>query len=55
MRYFKYLGRLLKEIWGYAMENKAWWLIPLVIVLLLFAILILTTQGASIPFIYTLW
>ena len=53
MRTFKYLGRLLKEIGGYAKEHKAWWLIPLVLLLLLLSIVILTAQGITLPFIYT--
>ncbi len=55
MRAFKYLGRLLKESAGYASENKAWWMVPLILVLLLFGLLILVMQGASLPFIYTLF
>ena len=54
MRYLKYLGRLFGELWTFAMENKAWWLIPLVLILLLIGILAMTGQGLSLPFIYTL-
>ncbi len=54
MRSLKYLGRLLKEIGGYAKEHKAWWLIPLVIILILLSLVILAGQGITLPFIYTL-
>jgi ABC-type dipeptide/oligopeptide/nickel transport system permease subunit len=49
-----HLGRLLAEIGRYAAQHKAWWLIPMVIVLLLLALLIVTGQ-ATAPFIYTLF
>lgn len=52
--FFKYLGRLLKEIAGYAREHKAWWLIPLVLILILFSLMILAGKGVTLPFIYTL-
>lgn len=54
MRFLKYLGRLLKEFLGFAWQNKAWWIIPIVLVLLLLAFLIFAGQSAA-PFIYTLF
>ena len=54
MKFLKYLLRLLKEIFSFASENKAWWIIPITIMLLLFAALIVVSQ-ASAPFIYTLF
>jgi len=50
----RHLKNLLKEFWLYALENKAWWIIPLVLVLLLLAALIFIGQTAT-PFIYTLF
>lgn len=50
----KHSGRLFKEIWQFAMQNKAYWIIPLVLVLGLVAFLIVTSQ-ATAPFIYTLF
>jgi hypothetical protein len=50
----KYLGRLMKEFLGFAWHNKAWWIVPLVVVLLLMAALIFVGQTTA-PFIYTLF
>lgn len=54
MRFLKYLGRLLKEFFGFAWHNKAWWIIPVILVLLLMAMLIVLGQTTA-PFIYTLF
>jgi len=54
MRFLKYLGRLLMEFLGFAWHNKAWWIVPIVLVLLLLTLLIVTGQSAA-PFIYTLF
>jgi len=50
----KYIGRLMKEFVGFAWHNKAWWIVPVVIVLLLMAGLIVLGQTTA-PFIYTLF
>ena len=42
MKTLKYLGRLLKEFGGFAWHNKAWWIVPVVLVLLLLALVPLT-------------
>jgi hypothetical protein len=46
------VGELLRALW----RRKLWWLIPLVFVMLLFAILLVfaSTSGVG-PFIYTLF
>ena len=54
MIFVKYFGKLLKELLGFAWKNKAWWIIPVVITLLLLGALIFTGQAAA-PFIYTLF
>jgi hypothetical protein len=54
MHRFKHLGRLLAEFGRFAMRNKAWWIVPLVLVLLVLGLLIFTGQAAA-PFIYTLF
>ena len=46
--------RLLKDFVQFARENKIWWIVPLVIVLLLGGVLVIAGQGAT-PFIYTLF
>jgi hypothetical protein len=54
MRFLKHLYRLLKEFGEFAWHNKAWWIVPIVLVLLLVGILIVAGQSAA-PFIYTLF
>jgi len=51
---FRYLGKLLAEVWAFAWQNKAWWLIPTVIILLILGFLIFSGQAVA-PFIYTLF
>lgn len=50
----RHASKLLGHLVRFAAENKAYWIVPLVIVLGLVAFVVLTTQAAT-PFIYTLW
>ena len=46
----------LKEFWEFLMERKKYWLFPILIVLALFVVLIVLSQGSAIaPFIYTIF
>jgi len=46
----------LKDLWGFLRVRKKYWMLPLIIVLLLFGALIVLTAGTAIaPFIYTLF
>jgi hypothetical protein len=46
----------LKDIFGFFGARKKYWLVPIVVVLLLFGALIVLTGGSAIaPFIYTLF
>ena len=49
-----YGGKLFKEIVQFARQNKVYWIIPLVLVLLLAVLVVVGSQTAS-PFIYTLY
>jgi hypothetical protein len=44
----------MKEFFGFAWHNKAWWIIPIIVVMLLMALLIVLGQTTA-PFIYTLF
>ena len=44
---------LFREFLNFLRLHKAWWLVPLLIVAILFAVLILLTGTATTPFIYT--
>lgn len=43
------------ELWGFLRENKKWWLLPILVVMLLFGLLVLLTNTGLAPFIYTLF
>ena len=46
----------LKEFWEFIRERKKYWLLPILIVLALFGILIVLSQGSVVaPFIYTIF
>ena len=46
----------LKEFWEFLIVRKKYWLLPIIIVLVLFGGLIILSQGSAIaPFIYTIF
>jgi|TARA_B100001559_G_C16343894_1_gene549375 hypothetical protein len=46
----------LKEFWDFLRVRKKYWLLPILLVLLLFGGLIILSQGSAIaPFIYTIF
>ena len=50
------MGEFVLELWAFMRERKKFWLLPIVIVLMLFGALIVFTQGSAVaPFIYTLF
>ena len=46
---------LVTEFWSFLAQNKKWWLLPIVIVMLLLCTLMWLSAGAATPFIYTLF
>lgn len=45
-----------KDLWGFLKVRKKFWLLPIILVLLLFGALIVFVGGTAIaPFIYTLF
>ena len=54
MRALKNLGRLLRELRAFAREHKAWWIVPIVLILLLIAVFVIGVSSIS-PFIYSLF
>lgn len=54
--FFNRMG-ILGELLGYLWRRKLYWLIPVILVLLVFAVLIVigSTAGGAAPFIYTLF
>ena len=46
----------IKEFWEFLKIRKKYWLLPIIVVLVLFGGLIVLTQGSAIaPFIYTIF
>ncbi|MGC6423729.1 MAG: DUF5989 family protein [Lentimonas sp.] len=46
---------LLSEFFGLLMENKKWWLAPIIIIMLLFGVLMLLAGTGAAPFIYSVF
>lgn len=47
---------LMKELWLFMMERKAWWITPIVVLIVLFGVLIVLAEGSAVaPFIYTIF
>jgi hypothetical protein len=46
---------LASEFWAFLAQNKKWWLLPIVIVMLLLGVLFVLSSTAAAPFIYTLF
>jgi hypothetical protein len=46
----------LKDLWGFLKERKKFWLLPLIVIILVFGALMVFASGSAIaPFIYTLF
>ena len=46
----------LKEFWEFLIVRKKYWLLPIIIMLVIFGGLIVLSQGSAVaPFIYTLF
>ena len=45
----------LREIWGFLRDNKKWWMIPMLAIILILGVLVLVSGSPVAPFIYTLF
>ena len=46
----------LRDLWGFLNQRKKFWLLPLIVIILLFGALMIFASGSAIaPFIYTLF
>jgi uncharacterized protein YdaL len=45
----------LRELWGFLAHNKKWWLLPILVLLLIFGLLVFLSGTGLAPFIYTLF
>jgi Family of unknown function (DUF5989) len=49
-------GRVVREFWEFLKQERKYWLVPIVIVFVLFGLLIVLSQSSAVaPFIYTLF
>lgn len=47
---------VLRELWLFMLARKKYWLLPVVIMMVVFGALIMLTEGSVVaPFIYTLF
>ncbi len=46
---------VMRDLFSFLWQNKLWWMIPIIIVLIAFSVLIWFAQSATIPFVYTLF
>lgn len=58
-KFFRSMGSnfgVVGELLGFLWQRKLWWLIPMVVVLLIFGLLLVFASSSGIgPFIYTLF
>jgi hypothetical protein len=58
-KFFRSMGSnfgVVGELLGFLWQRKLWWLIPMVVVLLVFGLLLVFASSSGIgPFIYTLF
>jgi hypothetical protein len=46
----------LGQLWSFLLQNKKWWLMPIVFFLVLLGALIVLTKGSALaPFIYAIF
>ena len=50
------MWRVIKELWAFLLERKAWWITPIVVMLVLLSFIIILTGNTGVgAFIYALF
>jgi len=44
-----------RELWQFIVENKTWWMLPILIVFGVFGVLIALSGTGMLPFVYTIF
>jgi len=48
-------GGMVGDLWGFLRGSKKWWLLPIIALLLIFALFVFLSGTGLAPFIYTLF
>jgi hypothetical protein len=48
-------GNVLSDLFSFLIQNKKWWLIPIVLILLGLGVLLVLSGTVAAPFIYSLF
>jgi|TARA_B100000315_G_C14207026_1_gene420304 hypothetical protein len=46
---------IVRELMDFLLNNKKWWLTPIILCLLMFGLLLVLGESTAAPFIYTLF
>jgi hypothetical protein len=46
---------LVSEFWVFLKQNKKWWLLPILVVILVLGLLVFLGGSGAAPFVYTLF
>lgn len=47
---------LVRQLWGFMKVNKKFWLLPMILIFILFGLLLVFAQGSAFaPFIYAIF
>jgi hypothetical protein len=46
---------LVQEFWQFILENKAWWMVPIILALAIVGLFVVLGSTGAAPFIYTLF
>ena len=46
---------LAGELWGFLKATRKWWLLPIIVVIVMFGLLVFLSGTGAAPFIYTLF
>jgi hypothetical protein len=47
--------RVARDLFGFVIENKKWWLVPMLVVTALLVVLVVLSATPLAPFIYTVF
>ena len=50
------MGSIIVELWAFMRERKKFWLLPILVMMVIFGGLVVLSQGSAVaPFIYTIF